>query len=299
MASTNQSPFYKKAEENFLSARSIDEKILYLKEMIKECPKHKSSEKMLAHLRSRLSKLIKEGEAEKKRRRGQPALIKKTADALVSLVGLTNSGKSSLLSILTNANPKISEFPYTTTQPEQGVFNYGGCKIQVVEVPALRGIDFDSENLGILRISDLIVLVITTNEEIEKLLQEIKEANIQVTTLILHNKSDIIAKIPAKSELSVSSLKKENLQELKAKIFSKLNLIRIYTKEPGKKKSELPIILRKASKIETLAEKIHKSFLEKFNYALVWGKSVKFQGQRCGLDHDLQDQDVVEIYLKK
>ncbi|MCL6500964.1 MAG: TGS domain-containing protein, partial [Candidatus Pacearchaeota archaeon] len=118
-------------------------------------------------------------------------------------------------------------------------------------------------------------------------------------TLIVHNKLDIIPKVPIKSELSVSAVTKQNILELKNKIFSKLNLIRVFTKEPGKPKASQPIILKQNSTIRDLAEKIHKSFVEKFNYALVWGKSAKFQGQRCGLEHKLEDMDIVEIYLRK
>ena len=57
MSSTNQSPFYKKAEAEFLGAKTDEERLSYLKEMIRECPKHKSSEKMLANLKTRMKKL--------------------------------------------------------------------------------------------------------------------------------------------------------------------------------------------------------------------------------------------------
>ena len=57
MASTNQSPFYQQAELKFASAQTEEGRIEALKEMIKECPKHKSSEKMLANLKNRLRKL--------------------------------------------------------------------------------------------------------------------------------------------------------------------------------------------------------------------------------------------------
>ncbi|MCX8193954.1 MAG: TGS domain-containing protein [Candidatus Pacearchaeota archaeon] len=298
----NASPEYFKAQGEYLAARTKEEKIKALEKMIKLAPKHKGSEKLLAELRSKLAKLKREVEEEKKRKKHRTSLttIKKTADALVVLVGLTNSGRSSLLASLTNATPKISPFPYTTNKPEQGVFDYGGCKIQVVELPALRlDAEIDAENLSIIRISDLATIVATNDEEINKIQEELQKANISVPLLIVHNKSDTIPKVPSKSELSVSALTKQNISELKDKIFSKLKLIRIFTKEPGKPRSLQPIILKKGSTVKDLAEKIHKSFVEKFSHALVWGKSVKFQGQRCGFNHQLEDMDIVEIYLKK
>ena len=296
----NASPQYLKAQAEYLAARTTEEKIKALEKLIRLAPKHKGSENLLAQLRSKLAKLKKELEREKKKRKtSSTSGIKKVADAMVVLVGLTKSGKSALLAALTNAKPEISPFPYTTTKPEQGVFDYGGCKIQVVEIPSLRGLEFDSENLAIARMADLIVVVATSDKEIEKITQELEEAKISLPMLIVHNKADVIQKISSRAEISVSCVERKNIEELKDKIFSKLKLIRVYTKEPGKKKSDLPMILKEKSKIRDLAEKIHNDFVKKFNYAIVWGKSVKFQGQRCGLDHELQDGDIVEIYLKK
>lgn len=299
----NASLEYFKAQGEYLTAKTKEEKILALEKMIRLAPKHKGSEKLLAELRSKLSKLKKEIEEEKKKKKfrsSSATIIKKTGDALVTLIGMANSGKSSLLAALTNATPKISPFPYMTTKPEQGVVDYGGCKIQVVDLPSLhQDIESDSEWLGIARISDLIIVVAINDEEISKVLEELQEVKIFIPLLIVHNKLDIIPKVPIRSEISVSALTKQNISELKDKIFLKLRIIRVFTKEPGKPKSSQPIVLKQNSTIKDLAEKIHKHFIEKFNYALVWGKSVKFQGQRCGLNHKLDDGDVIEIYLKK
>ncbi len=299
----NASPEYFRAQGEYLAAKTKEDKIKTLERLIMLAPKHKGSENLLANLKSKLSKLKKEVETEKKRKKHRAssiALVKKTADAFVVLVGLANSGKSSLLAALTNATPRISPFPFTTIKPEQGVFDYQGCKIQVVDLPSLHSdVKLDSETLGIVRISDLIVIIVTSNGEIEAILQELKDTKITLPTLIVHNKSDIIQKVPSKSELSVSAKTKQNIQELKEKIFTKLKIIRVFTKEPGKKQAQIPIILKQSATIRDLTSNIHKSFLEKFNYSLVWGKSAKFKGQRCGLDHKLQDGDIVEIYLRK
>ena len=120
MASTNQSPFYQKAEAKFLNAKSNEEKLIFLEEMIRECPKHKSSEKMLANLKTRYIKLKEKMEAAKKTSRGSKKAGIKKEDIQVVILGLTRSGKSSLLSMLTNAFPKISqnEFEkFTTKKP--------------------------------------------------------------------------------------------------------------------------------------------------------------------------------------
>lgn len=297
----NASPEFFKAQGEYRLAKTKEEKIRALENLIMLAPKHKGSENLLANLKSKLAKLRKEVEKERARKKaGHEALVKKTADVLVVLIGITNAGRSSLLAALTNAMPKISPWPFTTLEPEQGVFDYTGCKIQVVELPALKNIrEADAENLSIARVSDLIVIVATSNEEINSVLEELKNEKIKNEILIVHNKKDIIPKVPIKAEISVSALSKENIQELKDKIFSKLKIIRVYTKEPGKKQSNLPVVLKQGSSIRDLAEKIRRDFAERFSHAIVWGKSVKFQGQRCGLDHKLEDLDVVEIYLRK
>lgn len=298
MASTNQGFEYKEAENIYLSAKTPEEKLRALEEMIRTCPKHKSSEKMLANLKSRYVKLRKEQE-QKAKKKGKKALIKKTGDVVVCLVGITNSGKSSLLATLTNAKPKISTLPFTTTIPEQGILEYDMCHIQVIDIPAFRGACADSENLGIARMADLIVIVAVSDTEINSVLEELGEARINIPLLVVHSKADTVVRIPCQSQISVSAQTMQNIQELKDRIFSKLRIMRVYTKEPGKIPEKRPIVLKENSIIRDFASQVHKDFLKKFNHALVWGKSVKFPGQRCGLGHVLKDKDVVEIHLKK
>ena len=85
MASTNQSPFYKQAEDKFLSAQTDDERIKYLEEMMRECPKHKSSEKMFANLKTRYIKLKKKVETERKTKKSSArvGIKKKTCRRLL------------------------------------------------------------------------------------------------------------------------------------------------------------------------------------------------------------------------
>lgn len=56
--------------------------------------------------------------------------------------------------------------------------------------------------------------------------------------------------------------------------------------------------MRKGCTIEDVCKKLHKSFLEDFRYARVWGKSAKFNGQKVGLEHVLEDGDIVQIIKK-
>ncbi len=80
-------------------------------------------------------------------------------------------------------------------------------------------------------------------------------------------------------------------------IWKRLGIKRIYTKSRGKIAGK-PIVFTGDVSIRDVCERIHEEFLERFRYAKVWGSSVKFPGQRVGLDHKLEDGDIVEIFLR-
>ena len=77
-------------------------------------------------------------------------------------------------------------------------------------------------------------------------------------------------------------------------------MVRIYTKKRGQPPDFTePITLRKGSTIEHVCHRIHREMANKFNYALVWGRSAKHQPQRVGKSHVLEDEDVLCITVKK
>ncbi|ARM75135.1 TGS domain-containing protein [Acidianus manzaensis] len=87
----------------------------------------------------------------------------------------------------------------------------------------------------------------------------------------------------------------ENIQKY---LFESLDVIRVYTKEPGENPTKDPLTLKRGSTILDLARKLHTSLSENFRYARIWGKSAKFPGQKVGEDHLLEDKDIVEIHAK-
>lgn len=87
-----------------------------------------------------------------------------------------------------------------------------------------------------------------------------------------------------------------NLDYLLARVWEYLDLLRIYTKKRSEPPDfDEPMIMRSDSTIEHLCSAIHKDMKKHFKHAIVWGTSVKHQGQRCGLGHLLHDEDVVQI----
>ncbi len=88
-----------------------------------------------------------------------------------------------------------------------------------------------------------------------------------------------------------------NLDELIERMWEYLDLIRVYTKPKGKDPDyETPVIIpRIHSAIEDFCNKIHRNMIKDFRYAMVWGTSVKFNPQKVGKEHQLLDEDVVQI----
>jgi len=125
-------------------------------------------------------------------------------------------------------------------------------------------------------------------------------------SLVVLNKADLLEPEALRSvisrlkpDIAISAKNREHLDELRELIFQKLDLIRVYLKEPGKEADrEVPLIMFRDSTIRSVCDKLHKEFAKRFKYARVWGTSAKFPGQRLMLHHRLKDGDVLEIHLR-
>ncbi|ADM12059.1 developmentally regulated GTP binding protein [Encephalitozoon intestinalis ATCC 50506] len=97
----------------------------------------------------------------------------------------------------------------------------------------------------------------------------------------------------------ISCQKGWNIDALLEDIWSKLKLTRVYTKKKGIPPAlDNPVVIKEGGTVRDLCVQIHKDFLQGFKYALVWGTSAKHSPQKVGLGHMLEDEDVVQIFLK-
>src|SRR3989338_5488025 len=129
---------FKLAEEEYRKASIDSEKLKALEHMYATCPKHKGTGPILKEIKTKISKLREKIEKSRKQKSGGYSYhIKKEGAAQIILVGITNSGKSSLLSQLTNSKPEIANYEYTTKQPEIGTMDHHGIKLQIIEFPAI------------------------------------------------------------------------------------------------------------------------------------------------------------------
>ncbi|MGQ4891980.1 MAG: TGS domain-containing protein [Candidatus Njordarchaeia archaeon] len=178
------------AYQKYLEAKTVEEKIRALEEYISKIPKHKGTEKLLKQAKRTLTKLKLELEKRRevtKRRGGASAFsIAKEEDVMLTLIGLTGVGKTTLFSYLTQA--KITH-PSTTITPNVGVMNYKGVSIQIVDLPPLFSENIDATPNGrsimsVARSGDVIGLVIDLSQDVkwqyETLIKALKNAYIIV-----------------------------------------------------------------------------------------------------------------------
>jgi len=133
-------------------ARKPEEKIEKLQEFLSLVPKHKGTENLRGQVKRKIAILRREI-AEKKRKKagvgGPKFFVEKEGDAQIVILGPTNVGRSSLLSLLTNAKVEISNYPYTTKELTPGMFYYQDLQFQIVEAPALMEGSADGGSWGL------------------------------------------------------------------------------------------------------------------------------------------------------
>jgi ribosome-interacting GTPase 1 len=322
----NLTPAYREAEARFRAAVTREEKITALEEMLRVMPKHKGTDKLQADLRSRLSKFRREPK-KKGATRGHSHRIPHEGAGQVVLVGPPNAGKSSLVAALTHATPEVAAYPLTTREATPGMMPFEDVTFQLVDLPPLCEEHVEPWVYDLVRAADLVWLVVSIDRPLAgfDLVMElldgkavglypagteaperrpgwIHKAGLLVVTGMDHEGStgdlealQALLEIPW-ATVAVCSVTGKGLEELGTRTFEALNIIRIYTKEPGKDADrERPFTLTRGSTVGDLAGTIHKDIADGLKFARVWGPSA-FDGQSVKKAHVLEEGDVVEIH---
>lgn len=325
----NLPPEALEAEKRYRAAKTTAEKIATLEEFIGTIPKHKGTDKLRADLRRRLSKLKSTAQTRKKGGRQYSAFrIEREGAGQVVVVGPANVGKSALVAALTNATPEVADYPYTTWTPTPGMMTVENIQIQLIDTPPLDRDYVEPELIDLIRKSDLILLVVDLQtypiQQLEDTIALLEEYRIVpshlkdcyseqrrltlIPLLVLVNKNDdkrtdedfqILCELLEGDWplLPVSANTGRNFERLKWAVFEQLEIIRVYSKPPGKDADlSAPFVLTKGSTVEDFAGGVHQDFLKQLKSARVWG-SAAYDGQTVGREHVLQDGDVVELRI--
>jgi ribosome-interacting GTPase 1 len=326
---TNLPPDYFVVEKQFRQATLPEEKIACLEEMLAIVPKHKGTDHLRADLRRRLSKLKAAAETRKKTGRQASAYhIDREGAGQVVLVGTANVGKSALVAALTNADPEVAEYPFTTWDPTPGMMPIEDIQVQLIDTPPLNPDFVEAELLNMIRRADLVLVVVDVQgypmQELEDTVALLEAQRIMplhrvdgyagelrmtfVPMQVLVNKCDdedwdgefeVLSELLGEewTLIPVSALTARHVDTFKRRVFEALDIVRVYSKPPGEEADlSAPFVIHKGATVQELAGKIHKDFLEQLKSARVWG-SATHDGQMVGRDHVLQDGDVVELRL--
>ena len=332
---TNVPPQYREAEERFRRAGTVQTKIAALQEMLAIMPKHKGTDHLKAQLRARMSRLMADLEgASRSSRAGrtEPFSVPKEGGGTATLVGPTNAGKSLLLTKATGAHSRVGAYALSTQEPVQGMLPYKDIRIQLVDTPPISNPRTQSRLYGLLRNSDVFVIVVDLSQDsisqVREVFSELEqwgfrllareeerdEKNPWLTkpTILLGNKADLHGSLDQFQELEASFGDKYQvvmasaeegvgLEELAEEIFLALRVMRVYPKSPREKLDEFvrtnPLVLPLGSTVAKAAEQLHKDFGRGLKYAVLWGRSGKFEGQRVGRGHELSDEDIIELHV--
>ena len=325
----NLTPQYHRAEEEYRRAQSPEDELRCLEVMLREIPKHKGTDKLQAELKAKISRAKADVETAKKTKKSGPSLkLPRQGAGRVVLIGGPNAGKSSLLKAVTRATPEIAPYPFTTREPQLGMMPWEDISVQMVDTPPITADVFDSTLLGLIRGSDLVLLMVDLGadegtEQLQAVLDQLQGSKTRLAkesyldeddiglsftqTILVLNKIDDPAaadRIALMREFikldfaehQISAEIGTGLDELKNAVAKALDFVRVYTKLPHKKEADYdkPFTLRRGGTVADVAELIHRDVADNFKYARIWGTNINPASIVKG-DYVVSDKDVLEI----
>ena len=326
----NLTPSYMEADEAYKKAKTPEEKLEFLRKMWVLVPKHKASEKLQAQLKTKIRDAREAVETKKTAKKGGVSYkVPRQGAGTYVLLGGPNAGKSRLLSRVTRATPEVAPYPFTTREPIVGMMEWEDVKIQLIDLPPITADFLEGYLSSIVRNADAALLMVDLGDDdgpfaVETVVERLKESKThlvgtrnfeeedlsveEIRTILVANKIDadgaadrldiLREMIGERFPIQVIAAEpSQGLEELKAAMYRTLELIRVYTKMPGKPPDMTsPYTCPIGSSVVEMAAQVHGDFAEKLKSARVWGQGV-FDGQAVKRDHVLSDKDVVELHV--
>jgi ribosome-interacting GTPase 1 len=140
-------------------------------------------------------------------------------------------------------------------------------------------------------------------EQLQAVRAELAAAGIELPALVVATRLDdadpaaverLAAALPGLDVVGVSVLDDASLERLREALWRLSGLVRVFLRHAGEVDPE-PIALRPPATIADVAHQIHHELASRSRGARVWGPSARFDGQRVGQAHVVQDGDTVEI----
>jgi small GTP-binding protein len=237
--------------------------------------------------------------------------VRREGAAQIALVGPPNVGKSSILQALSEIQIKTGDYPFTTLRPVPALTRIHGVLVQLVEIPGLIGGAADDRGggralLGVLRSADAIVYCARAADppdEVRLVRSEVASAGIDKHGILAATRADeatevqvarLGAAFPELRLVPVSIIDPDSLDALREAIWQLTGLIGVRLRTNGSIDAQ-PLALPHGATVADVAAAVHSDLGAAATGARVWGPSARFEGQRVGRDHTVQDTDVVEI----
>jgi ribosome-interacting GTPase 1 len=253
---------------------------------------------------------VMEGSADGRAWGLQTLALARNADGLILMVDLSGDAVEQLRLVL----GELEKARVLVSKPRGRVDidrRYMGAGLRIIVVGRL--LDCSMRDVEALlrsyRVGDAVVKI---SGEVR--LDDVEDAVFESTTyrpaVVVANKLDVTGAEAGLARLqgfvagrlpvvAVSCEKHLGLERLGAVLFSALDVIRVYTKEPGAREpSQRPFTLRRGATLADLARSIHTDFERDFAFARVWAERLVFSPQKVGVGFALEDGDVVEIHVK-
>ena len=310
----NLTPEYLAAEREYKSAHTQAEKVAALERLLATLPKHKGTEKLQADLRRRLSQARKESQKKGGAHAAPFYLIDKEGAGQVALLGPPNAGKSQLVGALTHAQPEVADYPFTTRFPTPGMMLFENVQIQLIDLPPISAEFTEPWIPHAVRNASLGVLLVDANDaavldQIEFIERSMERYRLPAPRLLAGNKLDLpggVSSFAALQELygdryryaGISATTGAGLDGFARAVFDALEIVRVYTKVPGKK-AELnaPFILRRGQTVQDAARLVHKDFAEQLKFSRLFHIAGNREGLMVERSHVVQDQDILEFHI--
>ncbi|MHA1576688.1 MAG: GTPase [Candidatus Thorarchaeota archaeon] len=387
---TNVTPEFDRQRQVYEDTEGLQQRIIELTKLISLLPRHKGAERMKGDYRKKLAVLKatveKKREQDRARKSGggaEEGVIRKEGAGQICLLGLTNSGKSTIINSVTNAEFEIADYPFTTAIPTPAMLTLEDINIQLIELPGVFDGSYESgigrQSLAVARNTDCIAIIIDLSQDIDfqmdVITNELDKARIRlnkektavriertglgglmiygahnfegekdevldylevrritniivrfqkpatfqqlvdamdasvayVRAMVVATKGDAAGSMERFAHLEekysdrfdivpVSALKGENLDGMSWAFYNHLDILRIYTKIPGRKREHKPIVLPLGSVVEDAATKVHKElFVERFKSAVIIRTNDKIKRRVVGLNYPLADGDIIQL----
>ena len=285
------------------------ERIREVRALLAELPDYRNGP--YADLRKWLTEEIEDTRVRSSAVHRDSIAVRREGAAQIALVGPPNVGKSSLLQALSEIQIKTGDYPFTTLRPVPALTRVGGVYVQLVEIPGLIGGASQDRGggralLGVLRSVDGIVYCCRASANPADLFvvrTEVLAAGIEKPAVVAATRADeadaaAVARLRAAfvglRVVPVSVLDDRSLETFRAAVWELTGLIRVRLRNQGSIDPE-PVAFEPGSSVAVVADWVHHDLGVSFSGARVWGPSARFDGQRVGRDHEVQDGDVVEI----